>query len=93
MWLDGCSSRFKSKIPCFFVRHYPFLTRGCTLLWSFFGTSHGKGPHDGAKVVQKRFIRQSQLDASNPKLQNAEDMVEFYVSTSVHGLKLHTHDI
>jgi hypothetical protein len=78
MWLDGCSSQFKNKIPWFFVNHYPFLTKGCTLLWSFFGTSHGKGPHDGARAraIQKRFIRQFQLDASSPKLQNVKDVVE-----------------
>jgi hypothetical protein len=76
MWLDGCSSQFKSKIPWFFVSHYPFLTGGCTLLWSFFWTSHGKGPHDGVRAVEKIFIKQSQLDASSPKLQNVKDAVE-----------------
>jgi hypothetical protein len=69
MWLDGCYSQFKSKTPWFFVNHYPFLTRGCTLLWSFFGIGHGKRPHDGAKIVLKRFIKQA---APNCK----EDVVE-----------------
>jgi hypothetical protein len=45
-------------------------------LWSFFGIGLGKGLHDGAKVVLKKFIRQVQLDASDPKLQNAKDVVE-----------------
>jgi len=44
-------------------------------MWSFFGIGHGKRPHDGARVVLKRFIRKSQLDINGPKLQNAEDVV------------------
>jgi hypothetical protein len=58
----------KAKFHGFFINHYPFLTRGCTLLWSFFGTGHGKRLHDGAKIVLKIFIKQAQLDASGPKL-------------------------
>jgi hypothetical protein len=29
------------------------------MMWSFFGIGHGKRPHDGARVVLKRFIRKS----------------------------------
>jgi hypothetical protein len=29
------------------------------MMWSFFGTRDGKGPHDAAGVVLKRFIRKS----------------------------------
>jgi hypothetical protein len=45
-------------------------------LWSFFGIGHGKGLHDGVGAILKRFIMQAQLDANNPKLQNAKDVVE-----------------
>jgi hypothetical protein len=56
MGSNGYSSQFKSKISWFFVNCYPYLIRGCSLLWSFFGTSHGKGPHDGVGAVLKIFI-------------------------------------
>ncbi len=45
------------------------------MLWSFFGTSRDKGPHDGACAIVKRFIRHNQLDPNGPKLQNAEGIV------------------
>jgi hypothetical protein len=51
------------------------------MTWNFFSTGHGKRPHDGAKVVLKRFLRKSQLDVNGPKLQNAKDVVTL----------LHTH--
>jgi len=51
------------------------------MTWSFFNIGHGKRPHDGARVVLKRFIRKSQLDVNGPKLQNAKDVVTL----------LHTH--
>ena len=51
IWSDGCSNLFKSKVPWSFVAQVPSLTTGCTCMWSFFGTGHGKGPHDGAGVV------------------------------------------
>ena len=62
-WSDGCASQFKSKITWYFVSHYPNLTDGCNCIWSFFGSVHGKGPHDGAGAVLKRYVRQVKLDA------------------------------
>ncbi len=75
MWSNGCSSQFKTKTSWLFVSCYPYLTKGCSLLWSFFGIGHGNEPHDGVGSMLKRFIQQSQLDVSRPKLQNAEDVV------------------
>jgi hypothetical protein len=57
MWSDGCFSQFKSKIPWFFVNYYRFVTGGCSIPWSFFGTSDGKGSHDGTRAILKQFIR------------------------------------
>ncbi len=48
---------------------------GCTMLWSFFSTSHDKGPCDGVGVIVKIFIRHNQLDPNGPKLQNVESIV------------------
>ena len=44
-------------------------------MWSFFGSGHGKGPHDGAGAVVKRYICTAQLDAMGPELANAEQVV------------------
>jgi hypothetical protein len=68
IWSSGYSSQFKSKVPLFFVSRYPQLTNGCVCLWSFFGSSHGKNPHDEASVDVNRFIRQAQLDVQDPQL-------------------------
>ncbi len=62
IWSDGCNAQFKSKVPWFFVACYPHIIGGCTCLWNFFGSSHGKGPHDRARAMLKRFIKQAQLD-------------------------------
>lgn len=62
-------------MPWYYVSRYPHLTGGCICLWNFFGSGHGKGPHDGAGVVVKWFIRQAQLDREGPELANAAQVV------------------
>jgi hypothetical protein len=69
------SLRLRLQHPWCFVSKYPYLMGGCMMLWSFFGTSRDKGPHDGACAIVKRFIRHNQLDPNGPKLQNAEGIV------------------
>jgi hypothetical protein len=46
-------------------------------MWSFFGSGHGKGPHDGAGAVLKRYIRTAEFDVNGPKLQSTADIVNF----------------
>lgn len=77
VWSDGCASQFKSSKPWYFVSQYPAMTNGCEMMWSFFGSAHGKGPHDGAGAVVKRFIRKEQLNAHGAKLTCAADVVQF----------------
>jgi hypothetical protein len=77
IWSDGCANQFKSRIPWYFVSHYPKITNGCNCVWSFFGSGHGKGPHDGAGVVLKRYIRNAQLNVHGPKLEDAETVMRF----------------
>jgi hypothetical protein len=77
IWSDGCAGQFKSRIPWYFVSRYPEITGGCSCMWSFFGSSHRKGPHDGAGAVLKRYIRNAQLDVSGPRLQDAETICRF----------------
>ncbi len=59
---NGYNLQFKSKVLLFFMSCYPQLTNGSVYLWSFFGSSHGKGPHDKAGVIVKRFIKQVQFN-------------------------------
>lgn len=77
IWSDGCAGQFKSRIPWYFVSRYPEITNGCVCVWSFFGSGHGKGPHDGAGAVLKRYMHNAQLDVHGPKLQDAETVVRF----------------
>ncbi len=58
IWPNGCSSQFKSKVPWYFVSCYFHMIGGYICLWIFFGSDHGKGPHDGIGVMLKPFIRQ-----------------------------------
>jgi hypothetical protein len=41
---DGCTSQFKSSKTWYFVLRYLDMTSGCEMMWSFFGSGHGKGP-------------------------------------------------
>ena len=77
VWSDGCASQFKSKKPFYFISCYPNMTNGCSMLWNFFGSGHGKGPHDGAGAVVKCFIRREQLKPYGVKLQSARDVVGY----------------
>lgn len=67
VWSDGCSGQFKSTRCLYHVACYPQKTigphtpKGCMMLWNFFGSSHGKGKHDGAGVVVKRELQKEQL--------------------------------
>lgn len=47
------------------------------MVWSFFGSGHGKGVHDGAGAVLKQEIRKQQLNMDSPRMQNAADVVAF----------------
>jgi len=77
VWSDGCASQIKSSKPWFFFSKYPIFTQGCKMLWSFFGSGHGKCLHDGARAIIKRFLQREQLDAHGEKLQNIEKVVDF----------------
>jgi hypothetical protein len=80
IWFDENASQFKSKIPFYFMNDYPHLTSVYYLVKSFFGSRHGKSPHDGAGAVLKRFIKQVQFNVERPKIQNAEQVVNLFCS-------------
>jgi len=54
--LMGVPPKSKAQNPNFWSK-YPNMINSCKMTWNFFGNGHGKGPHDGASVVIKRFIR------------------------------------
>ncbi len=45
--------------------------------WHYWGTGHGKGPHDGVGACLKQCIRTEQLQANGAKLHNASDVTNF----------------
>lgn len=53
------------------------LPSGCQMDWHFWGTGHGKGPHDGAGACLKQALRKEQLKPTSTKLHNASDVVQF----------------
>lgn len=40
---DGCAGQFKGATAMYFVARYPSLTSGCSMIWNYFATGHGKG--------------------------------------------------
>lgn len=70
------------------VCRYPSLTvsedlsEGCAIDWHFWGTGHGKGPHDGAGACLKQNIRKEQLRPGSRWLHGAADVVD-YLKTSM----------
>jgi len=50
---------------------YPNMTNGCKMMWIFFGSDHGKGPHDGVGAIIKIFIQHKQLNVHGEKFTNA----------------------
>ena len=54
------------------------LPNGCRMVWSYFGSGHGKGTHDGAGAMLKCAIRKEEMNfESRTKLQTAADVVSF----------------
>ncbi len=65
VWNDGCVGQFKGCQTMYFVARHPSLINGCFMTWNFFGTKHGKGEWDCAKVVVKQTLKNEQIH--NPK--------------------------
>lgn len=53
------------------------LPNGCEMDWNYWGTGHGKGPHDGAGACVKRALRSEQIKIDSIRLHNASDVVNF----------------
>jgi hypothetical protein len=51
------------------------------MLWSYYGTGHGKGEWDGVGAVVKRTLCSEQLLNPNRRLQSAMDCVTFLSAT------------
>jgi hypothetical protein len=45
--------------------------------WNFWGTGHGKGPHDGAGACLKQCLRKEQLKPDATKLHNVAVVVAY----------------
>lgn len=45
--------------------------------WHYFGTIHGKGPHDRASACLKQTLRKEQLRPNSTQLRGAWDVVSF----------------
>lgn len=65
MWNHGYANQFKGARSWFHVARYfrfticPELPFGCMMWWNYWGTSHGKGPHDGACACLKQAIKKN----------------------------------
>jgi hypothetical protein len=81
MWSDGYVNQFKGARSWFHVARYfrftisPELPFGCMMWWNYWGTSHGKGSHDGACACLKQAIKKEQLKPRGENLQNVHDVI------------------
>jgi hypothetical protein len=57
------------------------------MVWCYFGNDCGKGVHDGVGVILKQEIRKEQLTMDSQCLQNAANVVAFFVSKN--KLRIH----
>ena len=56
----------------------PALPNGYQMVWSYFGSGHGKGVHDGAGAMLKCALRREEMNfQSRTRLQSAADVVNF----------------
>ena len=72
----GAASQFKARRPFYFIGRYPSKT-GLEIRWIFFGSSHGKGEHDGAGAVIKWALTHEQLKADVMHMNCAAHVVDF----------------
>jgi hypothetical protein len=47
------------------------------MVWSYFGSGHRKGAHDGVRAILKQEIKKEQLRMDGEKLQNVANVVTF----------------
>jgi hypothetical protein len=52
-------------------------TSGCSLIWNFFATGHGKGEVDGAGALLKKEIFKKHIKLKGNKIQNVAEVVAF----------------
>jgi hypothetical protein len=48
------------------------------MVWSYFGSGHGKGDHDGVDVILKQQIQKEQMNMDSVQLQNVTNVVAFF---------------
>jgi hypothetical protein len=48
------------------------MTNCCRIIWSFFGSSHGRSPHDGAGTAIRRFFEERATPCE--KVQSSEEV-------------------
>lgn len=53
---DKVASQFKGARSWFYVPRYFSLTMVCAMEWNYWGTCHGKGPHDGAYLLEMNLM-------------------------------------
>ncbi len=46
-------------------------------VWSYFGSGHGKGIHDGVNVALKQDIRNEEMGMDGERLHNVTDVMAF----------------
>jgi len=56
----------------------PFTWVGCKMVWSYFGSRHGKGVHDGVGAIFDQKIRKEQLNMDAKRFQSVAYAVSFY---------------
>ncbi len=47
------------------------------MVWSYFGSGHGKGVHHGVGVVLKQELKQNQMRMDGERLQSVVNVVAF----------------
>ena len=76
VWSYGTASQFKAEWPFYFVGKYLYDT-SIVMTWSFFGSSHWKGEHDGADIVIKHAPTHERLKVDGVHMNCATHVVKY----------------
>ena len=74
--LTELQHKFKARHPFYFIGRYQSET-SLKIRWILFGSSHGKGEHDGAGIVIKWALTHEQLKSDGVHMNCAAHVVDF----------------
>ncbi len=71
-YIISCGYKYQSK-----TKDPIYLPHGCRMVWSYFGSGHGKGVHDEVGAILKQEIQKEQLIMNSQRFHCVVDAIDF----------------